>query len=141
MKLCITASGKDMDALVDSRFGRAPFFLLIDTETLALKAVANSASTTGQGAGIRAAQALTDWEVDALLTGRVGPNAVAALQDAGIKVYEGVDPGDTVQTVMGKFNQGKYTVSSGANSRGGCSRSSGPGRGGGHGRGWEKCRP
>ncbi|MGV1098948.1 NifB/NifX family molybdenum-iron cluster-binding protein [Thiovibrio sp. JS02] len=139
MKLCITSTGKNLRAKVDSRFGRAPYFLLVDTETLACEAVVNSASATGQGAGIRAAQMLTDREVDALLTGVVGPNAVEALRAAGITVYEGVEPGDTGETAMAKFKQGSYAaVTSPRPEAGGC----GPGRGGrgGRGKGWNRCR-
>ncbi|MHB8987222.1 MAG: NifB/NifX family molybdenum-iron cluster-binding protein [Desulfobulbia bacterium] len=141
MKLCITATGKDLSARVDPRFGRAPYFLLVDTETLHCEAVANPASATGQGAGIKAAQLLTDRGVAALLTGTVGPNAVEALQAAGIKTYEGVDPGDTAQEAIDRFKQGKFSASSAVSPRGGCGQGLGLGRKDGQGRGWGRCRP
>jgi predicted Fe-Mo cluster-binding NifX family protein len=138
MKLCITASEKDLHAPVDSRFGRCPYFLLVDTETLKCEAVANPARTTGQGAGIRAAQVLTDHNIEALLTGVVGPNALEALQAAGIRVYEGVNPDITAREALDKFNQGKFAASSFSRLRAGC----GPGAGkrGRQGGGWSRCQ-
>lgn len=141
MKLCITTTGENLSARVDPRFGRAPYFLLVDTETLTCEAVANPASATGQGAGIKAAQTLTDRDVEAVLTGMVGPNAVEALQAAGIKTYEGVDPSDTAQDAINKFKQGKFRTSSAVSPRGGCGQGLGLGRKGGQGRGWGRCRP
>jgi len=56
MKLCITSTGKDIEANIDTTFGRAPYFLIIDTETNATEVVENTAATQGQGAGIAAGQ-------------------------------------------------------------------------------------
>lgn len=39
MKLCITSAGKTMEAKVDARFGRAPYFLLVDTATEAFECI------------------------------------------------------------------------------------------------------
>ncbi len=38
MKIAITARGIRLDSEVDPRFGRAPYILIVDTETLALEA-------------------------------------------------------------------------------------------------------
>ena len=139
MKLCITCTGKHLQDRVDSRFGRAPYFLLIETESLNYEAIENPAGDTGQGAGIRAAQVMVDRGVNALLTGVVGPNAGEALQAAGIKVYEGAGPEDSAEKAIEKFKKGMYTVASlHRPDRGGCGP--GPGRGGGRGRGWKRCQ-
>lgn len=73
MKLCITSTGKDLQAQVDNKFGRAPYFFLVDTETLTSEAATNSASSAGQGAGIRAAQTLTDRKLMRCLPARSNP--------------------------------------------------------------------
>ncbi|MBE9536149.1 MAG: NifB/NifX family molybdenum-iron cluster-binding protein [Proteobacteria bacterium] len=122
MKLCITSSGKDMDSKVDERFGRAPYFLIIDTDTIEFKTVKNSALLLGRGAGVSAAQIISDNGAEALLTGIVGPNAFAALRSAKIKIYEGVSGGDTVKDALDNFKKGGYTEAS--------APSRGPGRGG-----------
>lgn len=110
MKLCITSTGKDLDAKVDTRFGRAPFFLIIDTGTNAIEAIDNSGAAQLQGAGIAAAQLISGKGVDALLTGSVGPNASGVLQQTNIKVYEGASSQDTIKEALAKFHQGKFNT-------------------------------
>ncbi|MDY0220752.1 MAG: NifB/NifX family molybdenum-iron cluster-binding protein [Desulfobacterium sp.] len=109
MKLCITATGKDIDANVDTRFGRAPWFLIVDTDTgTIIEAVENHAVTQGQGAGIAATKLLSDKNIDTILTGTVGPNAAQVFQTTGISLVEGLSPQDTVQEALVKFKQGSY---------------------------------
>lgn len=108
MKLCITATGRDLDSSVDERFGRASYFLIIDTETMKFEAVRNTAQTAGGGAGIGAAQIISDKEVDALLTGVVGPNAFSALRAARIRIFEGASGSDPVSDAVEKFKNGEY---------------------------------
>ncbi|NTW77920.1 MAG: dinitrogenase iron-molybdenum cofactor biosynthesis protein, partial [Syntrophaceae bacterium] len=38
MKVAVTAKGVMLDSEIDPRFGRAPYILIIDTETLAFEA-------------------------------------------------------------------------------------------------------
>jgi predicted Fe-Mo cluster-binding NifX family protein len=40
-KIAVSASGPDLEARVDPRFGRAPYFLLINPDTLEFEALAN----------------------------------------------------------------------------------------------------
>ena len=57
MKLCITCQGTALESKVDERFGRAPYFLIVDRETKEFHAVRNAALTAAvaarQGAGGR----------------------------------------------------------------------------------------
>jgi len=121
MKLCITSMGKTLESKIDERFGRAPYFLIVDTETKEFQAVGNPAQTAGRGAGVVAAQMLSDMKVEALLTGIVGPNAFEAMKAARIKVYEGASETDIAASALDKFTQGMYQEVSGP--------SGGPGRG------------
>jgi predicted Fe-Mo cluster-binding NifX family protein len=107
MKLCITAAGNDLSAATDSAFGRAPWFMLIDTETGAAEAVANPSINAGHGAGIASAQLMADHGVEAVLTGRLGPKAQSALAAAGIAMHEGL-PACTVSEALAQFKAGKY---------------------------------
>ncbi len=113
MKLCITSMGKTLESRVDGRFGRAPYFLIVDTETKGFHAVKNAALTSGRGAGVVAAQILSDMGAEALLTGIVGPNAFQALKAARIKVYEGASETDTAAIALEKFMEGMYREASG----------------------------
>ena len=61
--------GKDA---IDTFFGRAPFFAVKDTETGAITFEPNPAAQAEGGAGIKAAQAIVDLGVEALLVPQVG---------------------------------------------------------------------
>ncbi len=88
MKIAITTSGKDMDAQVDSRFGRAPAFIIADTENNDFSVIDNIQNlNAAQGAGIQSAQNVADSGAEAVITGHVGPKAFRTLSQAGVKIY------------------------------------------------------
>jgi predicted Fe-Mo cluster-binding NifX family protein len=90
MKLIVTAQGPEMHSPVDPRFGRAKFFVLVDTETGEHSAADNSQNlAAAQGAGIQAGKAVADLGAEAVVTGHVGPKAFATLGSAGVAVYTG----------------------------------------------------
>ncbi len=89
-KICITAKGKDLEAEVDPRFGRAQYFLLLDPIAMQIEVVENPYKDTAQGAGIQTAQLLANKGVSVLLTGHVGPKADGVLKSAGIQAVNGV---------------------------------------------------
>ena len=139
MKICITSTGKEIEAKIDPRFGRAPYFFIFDTDTDTTELVDNSAAAESQGAGIGAAQLVSDKGVDAVLTGRVGPNASTAFQASGVKLYESLSSEETVKEALAKFKKGEYDgnpASAGVSPRGpGAGRGLGRGMGGGGGQG------
>ncbi len=108
MKLCVTSDGKSLDSMVDERFGRAPYLVIVDTETMEIEAAENTALASGHGAGIRSAQIISDRGAEGLLTGIIGPNAFEALRAAHIKVYEGASEFDTVRAAVEKFKKKSY---------------------------------
>ena len=90
MKLAVTSQGPGIDSPVDPRFGRAKYFLLIDTDSGQPETVDNSQLlNAAQGAGIQAAQNVVELEVEAVVTGNVGPKAFSVLEAGGIKMYIG----------------------------------------------------
>ena len=56
MKLVITATTPDMEASVDPRFGRAAYFIVVDSETMRWQAHQNAGVNAAGGAGAQAAQ-------------------------------------------------------------------------------------
>jgi predicted Fe-Mo cluster-binding NifX family protein len=80
MKIGISSTGKDLDAVVDQRFGRCQYFLIVDSETMKLKAISNESTLASGGAGIQAAQIVTKEGVNSVITGNIGPNAFSILQ-------------------------------------------------------------
>jgi predicted Fe-Mo cluster-binding NifX family protein len=106
MKIVISATGKELISEVDPRFGRAAYFLIIDSESGSiLEAIDNSAGRdAAQGAGISAAALVADRGVGAILTGRVGPKAMPIVEKAGIQVVS--DVSGTVGEAVEKFRSG-----------------------------------
>jgi len=89
MKVCITAQGSGLDAAVDERFGRAPSFVLVETDTLQAEPLENSANQENHGAGVAAAMTVGRSGASALITGHCGPKAFEVLRAAGVNVYTG----------------------------------------------------
>jgi predicted Fe-Mo cluster-binding NifX family protein len=88
MKIAIPVDEKMMTSTICQSFGRAPYFLVYDTESKESNFVDNSAAVSQGGAGIKAAQSLIDSKVNVLLTPRCGENAAEVLSTASIKIYQ-----------------------------------------------------
>jgi predicted Fe-Mo cluster-binding NifX family protein len=106
MKVAITSQGADLDSEVDPRFGRAMFFIVVDTETGEFTAHDNEQNlSAAQGAGIQAAQNVVSFGVDGVVTGNVGPKAFTALQAGNIKIYVGA--AGSVMRAVEQFKTGQ----------------------------------
>ncbi|MDR2549537.1 MAG: NifB/NifX family molybdenum-iron cluster-binding protein [Desulfobulbus sp.] len=114
MKAAVTSKGVALDSEVDPRFGRAPYILIVDTETMAFEAVDNSANVNAfKGAGIQAATLVADRGAAVLMTGYCGPKAFAVLQAAGVKVVNDID--GTIRQAIATLKAGTVTYASAAN--------------------------
>jgi len=131
----VSASTNSLEAPVDPRFGRCPYFMIVDSETLQFEAVPNMASGAMSGAGIQAAQTIASRGVKVLITGNVGPNAFQALSAAGIKIVTGAS--GTVRDVIERYKRGELKET-GAPTVGG---HFGMGAGRGRGQGQRRWRP
>jgi predicted Fe-Mo cluster-binding NifX family protein len=105
MKICVSAESNNLEAPIDPRFGRCPYFVIVDSETMQFEAVPNVASGATGGAGIQAAQTIANKGAKVLITGNVGPNAFQALSAAGIKIVTGAF--GTVREVVEKYKRGE----------------------------------
>jgi predicted Fe-Mo cluster-binding NifX family protein len=113
MKIAASSQGQTLDDAVDPRFGRAPFFLIIDPETLAYETLSNPNIELGGGAGIQSAQLMSERGVTVVLTGNCGPNAFRTFGAAGIQVITGVS--GTVREAVAAYQSGRLTEASGPN--------------------------
>jgi len=117
MKLAVTSTGKELDANLDPRFGRATYFIIVEPETMAFEVVENNQNLNlSQGAGIQAGKTIADHQVDALITGHCGPKAFKVLQNAGIKIMTGA--GGKVIDAIEQFNNGELEISAEADVEG-----------------------
>ena len=113
MKIAITSTGKTLDSQVDPRFGRAAYFLIVDTDSGKFEALENDAVSAGGGAGVSAAKTVADAGAKAVLTGNCGPNAERTLSAAGIKLYTALT--GTAAQALELFRSGKLSQASGPN--------------------------
>lgn len=117
MKVAVSSEGPGLYSQVDVRFGRAKYFLIVDTETMEVKAVENTQQLDlPQGAGIQAAQNVLKEGVDVLLTGNCGPKAFKVLNSGGVKIYVGVK--GTVKDAIDDFKSKKLRPATEANVEG-----------------------
>ena len=141
MKVAVSSTGPDIDAAVSPRFGRCPYFVIVETATMGYEAIPNTSAGNPSGAGIAAAQEMASRGVSAVLTGRFGPNASQVLSQVGIKMLTGAS-GTVRQAVESHRNGSLSEAPSIPASQGtgygqgmGYGRGMGGGRGAGGGRG------
>ena len=145
MRIAISSTGQTLDSTVDARFGRCPYFLIVDPETLDVEVLPNPNMSLPGGAGPQSAALMHDKGVSTVLTGSCGPNALQAFAAINIEVVTGVS--GNVRTALEQFKAGKMPQSppdgnsapfgTGAGRGIGCGGGMGGGRGmgGGGGRG------
>ncbi len=105
MKVAICSQGSTLDSPIDSRFARAPYFFIYDTESGDSEFMENPNLGTAHGAGIQAAQLLSSEGIDAVCARRVGLNAFTALGACGLKIYS-IDEESTVEKVVELLKDG-----------------------------------
>ncbi|AFL95981.1 putative dinitrogenase iron-molybdenum cofactor biosynthesis protein 2 [Thermococcus cleftensis] len=109
MRIAIPTNGGGLEDTVAPVFARAPAFLIADVDengnVTNSKVIQNGAAMAGGGAGPMAVQTLINEGVEAIIAPQVGPNALGALQAAGIKLYQ-VAPGTPVEEAIKAVTSG-----------------------------------
>jgi predicted Fe-Mo cluster-binding NifX family protein len=106
MRVAVSALEPGLDGAVDERFGRAAHFVFVDPDTMEHEAVSNAANRDAlQGAGIASAELVAEHGARAVLTGRLGPKALQALEAASIPAYAAA--GMSVREAAAAFAAGK----------------------------------
>jgi predicted Fe-Mo cluster-binding NifX family protein len=108
MKVAVPVDDKSMESRVCVSFGRAPYFLIFDTEAQEGEFIDNSAAASQGGAGIKAAQMVVDQCAGALLVPRCGQNAAEVLEAAGVKLYRTIN--QSIQDNVAAFCEGKLSA-------------------------------
>lgn len=125
MKIAVSANSGDPEAPFSARFGRCRCFMVADPDLEDWQEVENPALDAQGGAGTQVVQHLANLGVEAVVSGRYGPNAFEALQAAGIGAYL-ADSGSPRQLIA-DCQAGRLTTASGPTGRG---------FHGGQGKGW-----
>ena len=104
MKIAVSSTGQTLDDAVEARFGRCPYFLIVNPATLEFEVLDNANTEQGGGAGIQSAQLIATKGASVVLTGSCGPNALQVLKKAGMTVVTGVT--GSVSQVVQQFTAG-----------------------------------
>lgn len=104
LKIAVTATKPSWDAAVDPRFGRCPYFVVVDSAAGSFEALPNT-NTDGRGAGVQSARMIAAKGATVLLTGKCGPSALRALSAERIEVVEGCS--GTVREVLRRYQAGE----------------------------------
>lgn len=103
MKIGVLAEGDSLDSYIAEDFGRAPYFLIVDMDTLDYQVIKNEHMNAVEGAGMKVADAIVGLGVDAVVTGGIGPHGYDKLTGAGIKVS--FDEEGTVEEGVANFKR------------------------------------
>ncbi|MFX1485988.1 MAG: NifB/NifX family molybdenum-iron cluster-binding protein [Promethearchaeota archaeon] len=128
-----------LDAYIDPRFARCAFYTVVDVDNSRIElanVVQNTSVDAFRGAGIQAAQTVANLGANAIIAGNLGPNALASLNQVGIKVFAG-PLGTTVRDAVQEYIKGELTEITSPTAPGiggGRGMGRGMGRGGGGGR-------
>lgn len=113
MKVAFTTSGDDLNAPLDSRFGRAPKFLVYDLDTNTFSVIDNRQNlNAAQGAGIQSAETVARSGAGVVVTGHCGPKAFRVLSAAGVRVFATDAP--TVATALERYRAEELAETKGA---------------------------
>ena len=117
MKIAFSTSGNELNAPLDSRFGRSPKFLVYDLDSEKFEIIDNLQNLNAtQGAGIQSAETIARSGAKALVSGHCGPKAFRVLAAAGVKVYN--SDAATVANALEQFKAGKLKEAGGADVNG-----------------------
>jgi predicted Fe-Mo cluster-binding NifX family protein len=106
VNVAVTSQGPDLNSQVAPRFGRARYFLIVDTTSGAFTVHDNSENlNTPHTAGMQAAGAIISLGVGAVITGSIGPKAFATFQAGNVEVHT-VSSG-TVEDALEKLKAGR----------------------------------
>ena len=103
MRVCVTAEGEDLEALVAEEFGHAPFLIMVDPDSMGFEVFDNVLVDTDIGYGIQTAENIIKLKAEVVITGFVGPHGIKKLESKGVKVV--TDEEGTVRQALEAFNR------------------------------------
>ncbi len=87
MKIAIPSTGQNIDGTISPTFARAPYFVIVDSQSMEAKTIKNP-YVVGRGVGYATAELIANEGVEAVITNTIGPNAASALRGLGIRIYQ-----------------------------------------------------
>jgi len=109
VRICVPSMGTaGLNEYISQHFGRSPTFTIVDTESGEIEVVANNSSHMG-GNGLPV-DALRGKCVQVVIAGGLGPKAISAFQQLGIRVFVGAT--GTVRDAIDDWMNGFLTEAS-----------------------------
>lgn len=96
------------NSMVCAVLGRAPYFLICDTESEDRDIRPNPAAQAQGGAGIQAAQFIADCRAEVLITPRCGMNSAEVLKEAGIQICK--SEGTDTEANLTAYKEGRLSL-------------------------------
>jgi predicted Fe-Mo cluster-binding NifX family protein len=114
MKIAVPAEDGSLDAEISMVFGRAKYFILVDSETEEFQVVDNKQNVLSpMGAGIQAAQTVANNDAQGVIAVNCGPKAFKTLKAAGIGVF--LTTGGKIRETLESYKSGKLKPAKDAN--------------------------
>ncbi|MFO7715732.1 NifB/NifX family molybdenum-iron cluster-binding protein [Desulfosarcina sp.] len=110
MKIAISAKGKTLESTIDERFGRCPYFIILETTDMSYEAVENTNADLATSAGIQAASFVASTGAKAVVTGNCGPKAMQVFAATDINIILGQR--GVIKDVVEKFKAGELSPDS-----------------------------
>lgn len=111
MKIAISADGKDLESTIHERFGRCPYFLIVETDDLSVETLENANADLSTSAGIQSASLVASKGVEAVITGNCGPKAMQVFDATNIRIITGQH--GKIRPVVENFKRGTLHPSTG----------------------------
>lgn len=86
IKIAVSAMGSDPEAFVAPYFARCACFVVYDSVNK-LYSIMKVSSRRRVSAGIHTARSVVGGNVEAIITGNIGPHALRVLREAGVRCY------------------------------------------------------
>lgn len=101
MKTAISCSGSSPEANFNTKFGRTPFFAIVENDVVSF--VENPAAEANSGAGPMAVEYLANQGVKKVVSGHFGPKAEQALQAFSMEMVMFSDENRTIEDIKNQF--------------------------------------
>lgn len=102
MRIAIAATTQTLDAQVERRAARAPFYVLLDTKQDLYEVLENPIADVDRGAGPKATSFLVQQQVDMVVAGEFGDRFRADLEANGVTCEERAG---TVADIMAEYRE------------------------------------
>jgi len=92
MKVAISSTSRSVESNVSDVFGRCPYFVIAEIKDGKIEktdAIKNESTDQNSGAGVSTAQLMAENDINAVITGNVGPRALDVLNQFNVEIYIG----------------------------------------------------